>query len=173
MNKLFSYCFIFFLIAQVSAFACNFQISNFGESKNKIKIEPFPVTFPDRFGGESVNIPMEALCKDDKSLYGTMVVYLYIEDKLSQVKLLRANMNDNKLMDYAMSKYGSFNIPEGLSKNKWKGSYQWEVGNDYVNYISTTIHDGNIEILEINSKLYSNIMADYNQKAGEWLDSQK
>ena len=67
MNKLFSYCFIFFLIAQVSAFACNFQISNFGESKNKIKIEPFPVTFPDRFGGESVNIPMEALCKDDKS----------------------------------------------------------------------------------------------------------
>ena len=36
-----------------------------------------------------------------------------------------------------------------------------------------SIHDGNIEILEINSKLYSNIMADYNQKAGEWLDSQK
>jgi hypothetical protein len=173
MNKFFLYLFTFWIVAQVNALACNFQISNFGESKNKIKMEPFPVTFPDRFGGESVNIPMEALCKDDKSLYGTMVVYLYIEDKLSQVQLLRANMNDNKLMDYAMSKYGTFNIPEGLPKNKWKGSYQWEVENNYVKYISTTIHDGNIEILEINSKLYANMMVDYNQKVGEWLDSEK
>ena len=74
--------------------------------------------------------------------------------------------------------YGAFSIaeesvPEGLPKNKWRGSHQWEVGNDYVQYISTNIHDGHAEVIEITSKLYANVMADYNSKVGEWLDSRK
>ena len=173
MNKLFSYCFIFFLIAQVSAFACNFQISNFGDSKSKININPPPLTFPDRFGGESLAIPIQDLCKDDPSLFGTLVVYLYVEDKLSQIQLYRGNMQDHKLMDFAMKTYGEFNLPAGIAKEKWRGSYQWEIGNNYINYVSTDIHDGRAESIEITSKLYANVMADYNQKVGEWLDSQQ
>ena len=173
MNKLFSYCFIFFLIAQVSAFACNFQISNFGDSKSKININPKPLIFPDRFGGESLTLPIQAVCKNDTSLIGTTVIYLYIDDKLSQIQLIRANLNDNKLMDFVMNKYGKFNLPEGVLKIKWRGSHQWEVGNDYINYISTNIHDGQAEFIEITSKLYINLMADYNEKIGQWLDTEK
>ena len=29
------------------------------------------------------------------------------------------------------------------------------------------------EVIEITSKLYANVMADYNSKVGEWLDSRK
>ena len=32
---------------------------------------------------------------------------------------------------------------------------------------------GNAEIIDITSKLYANTMADYNEKVGEWLDSQQ
>ena len=100
-------------------------------------------------------------------------MYLYIEGKLSQIQLYRGNMQDHSLMDFAMSKYGKFNLPEGLPKNKWRGSHQWEIGNDYINYVSTNIHDGHAESIEITSKLYTNVMADYNQKVGEWLDLKK
>ena len=161
------------LISTSTSYACNFQISQFGDPKEKIKIEPVPLAFPDRFGGENLVIPMEDLCKNDQSLYGTTVIYLYIENKLSQIKLERPNMNDKKLMDYAMKKYGSFNLPEGMPKENWRGNYSWEIGNEYIEYIATNIHDGEAEVLEITSKLYANTMAEYNEKVGEWLDSQK
>ena len=156
-----------------TSYACNFQMSQFGDPKEKIVINPAPLSFPDQFGGESLAIPIQALCKNDNSLYGTLVVYLYIENKLSQIQLYRPNMEDAKLMDFAMKKYGKFNLPEGMPKQMWRGSYNWEIGNDYIEYISTNIHDGHAEVIEITNKLYANAMAEYNAKVGEWLDSQK
>ena len=164
---------IMMLIFASNSYACNFQISQFGDPKEKIVIEPVPLAFPDQFGGESLAIPMQDLCKNDKSLYGTMVVYLYIENKLSQIQLYRPNMKDTKLMDFAMKKYGKFNLPEGMPKQRWRGSYKWEIGNNYIEYIFTNIHEGHAEVIEITNKLYANAMAEYNAKVGEWLDSQK
>ena len=166
--------FLFSVLISVNALACNFKISNFGDKKEQIKLDALqPITMPDQFGGENLVIPIEDICKEDKSLWGTLVVHLYIDNKLSQIQLYRPLINDSKLMDFAMNKYGKFNLPEGLPKNKWRGSHQWEVGNDYVQYISTNIHDGHAEVIEITSKLYANVMADYNSKVGEWLDSRK
>ena len=166
--------FLFSVLISANALACNFQISNFGDSKEQVKLDALqPITMPDQFGGENLVIPIEDICKDDKSLWGTLVVHLYIDNKLSQIQLYRPLINDSKLMDFAMNKYGKFNLPEGLPKNKWRGSHQWEVGNDYVQYISTNIHDGHAEVIEITSKLYANVMANYNSKVGEWLDSRK
>ena len=166
--------FLFSVLISANALACNFQISNFGDKKEQVKLDALqPITMPDQFGGESLVIPIEDICKEDKSLWGTLVVHLYIDNKLSQIQLYRPLINDSKLMDFAMSKYGKFNLPEGLPKNKWRGSHQWEIGNDYVQYISTNIHDGHAEVIEITSKLYANVMADYNSKVGEWLDSQQ
>ena len=166
--------FLFSVLISVNALACNFKISNFGDKKEQIKLDALqPITMPDQFGGENLVIPIEDICKEDKSLWGTLVVHLYIDNKLSQIQLYRPLINDSKLMDFAMNKYGKFNLPEGLPKNKWRGSHQWEIGNDYVQYISTNIHDGHAEVIEITSKLYANVMADYNSKVGEWLDSQK
>jgi len=166
--------FLFSVLISVNALACNFKISNFGDKKEQVKLDALqPITMPDQFGGESLVIPIEDICKEDKSLWGTLVVHLYIDNKLSQIQLYRPLINDSKLMDFAMNKYGKFNLPEGLPKNKWRGSHQWEIGNDYVQYISTNIHDGHAEVIEITSKLYANVMADYNSKVGEWLDSRK
>ena len=165
---------LFSILISANALACNFKISNFGDKKEQIKLDALqPITMPDQFGGENLVIPIEDICKEDKSLWGTLVVHLYIDNKLSQIQLYRPLINDSKLMDFAMNKYGKFNLPEGLPKNKWRGSHQWEIGNDYVQYISTNIHDGHAEVIEITSKLYASVMADYNSKVGEWLDSRK
>ena len=167
-------CFLF--LYDSIAFGCNFKIQNFGESKGNIKLSdkyPEPLLLPDRFGGENLIMPIEEICENNKNLWGTKLIYLYLDDKLSRIQLYRPLMDDRNLMDFAMQKYGKFNLPEGLPKNKWRGSYQWEVGNDYVQYISTNIHDGHAEVIEITSKLYANVMADYNSKVGEWLDSRK
>ena len=174
MRKFLIYLLGFFVLAQTSVIACSFKIANFGDPKEKIVMDPIAsIEFPDQFGGESLAIPIQVLCKNDNSLHGTMVVYLYIENKLSQIQLYRPNMQDTKLMDFAMKKYGKFNLPEGLPKLMWRGSYQWEIGNDYIEYIFTNIHDGHAEVIEITSKLYANAMAEYNAKVGKWLDSQK
>ena len=101
---------------QSVALACDFKIINFGDSQDKIKIDPAPITFPDRFGGENIAIPMEDLCKNDKSLYGTLANFLFVDKKLIQISLMRPNLNDAKLMDFAMKKYGSFPLPPGIKK---------------------------------------------------------
>ena len=174
MNKFIVYLFGFLLLAQANALACNFKISNFGDPKENVKLEgPQPISMPDQFGGESLLFPLIDVCKNDKSFDGTMLIYLYIENKLSQIQLYRPNMQDTKLMDFAMNNYGKFNLPEGLPKLMWRGNYQWEIGNDTIEYIKTDIHDGHAEVIEITNKLYANAMAEYNAKVGEWLDSQK
>ncbi len=174
MKKIFLFTIGFIFISVSIASACNFRISNFGDPKEKVKIEPLPpLLMPDRFGGESLIIPIEDLCKTNQSLYGTTVIYLYLENKLSRIQLYRPNMDDNILMDYAMNKYGKFNIPEGLPKKKWRGSYIWDTGIENIEYIRTNIHDGNAEIIDITSKLFFIGLQEYNKKVGEWLDSQK
>ena len=174
MNRFIVYLFGFLLLAQANALACNFKISNFGDPKENVKLEgPQPISMPDQFGGESLLFPIIDVCKNDKSFDGTMLIYLYIENKLSQIRLYRPNMQDTKLMDFAMNNYGKFNLPEGLPKLMWRGNYQWEIGNDTIEYIKTDIHDGHAEVIEITNKLYANTMAEYNAKVGEWLDSQK
>ena len=91
MNRFILYIFGIFLLAQANALACNFKIANFGSPKENIKIEPLqPVVMPDRFGGESLIIPMEDLCKNDKSLIWNSAIYLYIENKLNRIQLYRA-----------------------------------------------------------------------------------
>ena len=174
MNRFILYLFGFLLLAQANALACNFKISNFGDPKENVKLEgPQPISMPDQFGGESLLFPIIDVCKNDKSFDGTMLIYLYIENKLSQIRLYRPNMQDTKLMDFAMNNYGKFNLPEGLPKLMWRGNYQWEIGNDTIEYIKIDIHDGHAEVIEITNKLYANTMAEYNAKVGEWLDSQK
>ena len=165
-----SFLFIFISIAS----ACNFRISNFGDPKEKLKLEgPQPILMPDQFGGENLLFPIIDVCKNDESFEGTMLIYLYIENKLTRIQLYRPNKQDSKLMDFAMGRYGFFNLPEGMPKTRWRGSYIWESGNDIIEYIRTDIHDGNAEIIDFTSKLYSVGMAEYNAKVGEWLDSRQ
>ena len=165
-------CFLFFYDS--IAFGCNFKIQNFGEPKGNIKLSdkyPEPLLLPDRFGGENLIMPIEEICENNKNLWGTKLIYLYLDDKLSRIQLYRPLMDDRNLMDFAMQKYGKFNLPEGLPKNKWRGNNIWETNNEIVEFIVTDIHDGHVEILEIINKLFLPTMEKYNEKVGEWLDT--
>ena len=173
MNKSTLYILGFFILAQVSASACNFKIASFGSPKESIKLDkdlPEPLTMPDRFGGENLVIPIEQICKS-KELYGTQLIYLYIDNKLSRIQLYRPIMPDRNLMDFAMEKYGSFNLPKGLPKEKWRGNHVWDLNLEIIEYMVTDIHDGHVEIIDIVNKLYLPTIENYNERAGEWLDS--
>ena len=153
--------------------ACNFKMGQFGDSREKIKLEPPPISFPDEFGGEAILAPLEAVCKDDEDLFGTTIIYLYINKKLSQIRLERPLFNDARLMDFSMKKYGIFALPAGIKKIDWRGSNQWENNSERIIYIHTNIQGGSLELLEINSKLYEKDLITYFEKFGKWLDSQK
>ena len=173
MNRFILYLFGFFLLTQSNALACNFKIANFGSPKENIKLDnnlPEPLLMPDRFGGENLVIPIEQICKSEE-LYGTQLIYLYIENKLSRIHLYRPIMPDRNLMDFAMKKYGSFNLPKGIPKKKWRGNHVWDLNLELVEYIVTDIHDGHVEIIDIVNKLYLPTIENYNEKVGEWLDS--
>ena len=173
MNRFIIYIFGIFLIAQSNALACNFKIVDFGSPKENIKLDnnlPEPLLMPDRFGGENLVIPIEQICKSEE-LYGTQLIYLYIDNKLSRIQLYRPIMPDRNLMDFAMEKYGSFNLPKGLSKEKWRGNHVWDLNLEIIEYIVTDIHDGHVEIIDIVNKLYLPTIENYNEKVGEWLDS--
>ena len=176
MNRFIFYIFGILLLAQANALACNFKIANFGTPKESVKLDETlmaPMLMPDRFGGENLIIPLEQICKSNEKLYGTQLIYLYIDNKLSRIQLYRPVMPDRNLMDFAMQKYGKFNLPQGLPKDKWRGNHIWNLNLETVEYIVTDIHDGHAEIIDFTSKLYSVGMAEYNAKVGEWLDSQQ
>ena len=153
--------------------ACDFKMGQFGDSREKIKLDPLPMSFLDPFNGETIRIPLQQVCKDDEDLFGTQIMFLYIDKKLSQIRLERPNYNDAKLMDLAMKKYGTFSLPAGVKKKDWRGTYQWENTTEIIIYDYIDIHEGSLEIIEINSKVYEKKLVKYYEKFGKWLDSQK
>tara|TARA_B100000242_G_C43044464_1_gene487405 strand:- start:474 stop:1004 length:531 start_codon:yes stop_codon:yes gene_type:complete len=176
MKKLLLKIFVFFLVLSEVAMACNFKISNFGDQKEDLNVESLnyePLMMPDRFGGENIMIPLETICKNDKSFWDTKLILLYIDNQLVRIQLYRPLMDDRNLMDFAMKKYGQFNLPEGLPKKEWRGNYLWVKNTETIEYISANIHDGHAEYLEIVGKLYEDKMAIYNEEIGKWLDSRE
>ena len=156
--------------------ACNFRIANFGDQKEDLNIESLnyePLMMPDRFGGENIMIPLETICKNDKSFWDTKLILLYVDSQLVRIQLYRPLMDDRNLMDFSMKKYGQFNLPEGLPKKEWRGNYLWVKNTETIEYISANIHDGHAEYLEIVGKLYEDKMAIYNEEIGKWLDSRE
>ncbi len=173
MKKILFILFTFILSSQ-PLIACDFKIINFGDSKDKlVSISPGALVFENQFGGENAIIPITDICKNDKNLEGTKLDYLFMNKKLVLITLLRGNMDDAALLDFAMLKYGSFKLPIGTEKNSWRGSYAWEVGNDIINYVRTDIPQGSAELLEVSSKLYSTDLNEYLEKVGKWFDSQE
>ena len=176
MKKILLKIFVFFILLSEVAMACNFRIANFGDQKEDLNIESLnyePLMMPDRFGGENIMIPLETICKNDKSFWDTKLILLYVDNQLVRIQLYRPLMDDRNLMDFAMKKYGQFNLPEGLPKKEWRGNYLWVQNTETIEYISANIHDGHAEYLEIVGKLYEDKMAIYNEEIGKWLDSRE
>ena len=123
MRKILFHITVFLFFLSTFAHACDFRISNFGDPKENVKLSskfPEPLLLPDRFGGENLIIPIEEVCETSEKLWGTKLIYLYIENKLSRIQLYRPLMDDRNLMDFAMLKYGKFNLPEGMPKTRWR-----------------------------------------------------
>ena len=176
MKKILLKIFVFFIVLSEVAMACNFRIANFGDQKEDLNLESLnyePLMMPDRFGGENIMIPLETICKNDKSFWDTKLILLYVDNQLVRIQLYRPLMDDRNLMDFAMEKYGQFNLPEGLPKKEWRGNYLWVKNTETIEYISANIHDGHAEYLEIVGKLYEDKMAIYNEEIGKWLDSRE
>lgn len=172
MKKIYLSIFLF-IIFSAPSIACDFQVINFGDRKEKLlEIFPGSLTFEDQFGGEQVIAAMDEVCKNEKKLGGTELEFLFMDNKLILITLLRGNTDDAALMDYAMFKYGSFKLPIGIEKKDWKGNHVWRVGNNIINYIKSDMHEGEIELLEVSSNLYSSQLNEYFGKVGIWLDSQ-
>ena len=74
---------LFLFIFSSEVLACNFKVATFGEPiENMRKMNPPPLILPDQFGGESLILPIEEICKNKKSLFGTSIIYLYVENRL-------------------------------------------------------------------------------------------
>lgn len=153
-------------------FPCNIKIIPFGSEKEKINLSRIPEIFPDQFNGENLLIPIQEICKNEDNLFGTIINYLFVNNKLLQITLIRANLNDAKLLDFAMNSYGKFSLPSGIKKENFRGNYVWEKDNENINYVHTNIHDGEAEFIEITNDLYLLDLQNYNEKVGKWLDSQ-
>ena len=162
-----------FLLLSISfSNACDYEFSNFGDAKKSISTKSgmAPIVFPDKFGGESLSVPMIDIC-EDKDFWNTKLEYFYIDNKLVRIELLRVQQNDRKLMDHAMKKYGKFTLPVTVEKNKWRGVNEWEKGNELIQFAVIDIPGGHAEVLRIINKLYFKNLSDYHEKVGEWEDS--
>ena len=172
MKKIILIIFIFFLTSNISN-ACDITFVNFGDKNDKLIENPGSLPFEDDFKGQKILVPISFICPNNEKLKDTMVEYLFVENKLVLITLMRAFMNDTALMDFAMNKYGKFKLPIGKDRKNWRGSHTWEVGNNTILYVHADTEEGSAEILEISSKLYSQKLYNYNEKVSEWLESQE
>ena len=178
------YLFIIFIITIIfnsNAFAkCDFELIDLGKSienlKQKLKYEKDSplMLMPDEFGGETFLLPLDESCKDEESLHGTMGEYLFINNKLERIMLVRANMPDRNLMKFAMKKYGEFALPEGLPINQWRGNNYWEKGSVLIEFLVTNIqNEGQIEVISLQRLKSTSALNKYYEEVGKWLDSDK
>ena len=182
MRKIFILIILIINFSSVAFAECNFQLVNFGDSKTKLneKInsilnieEEFPLMLlPDQFGGELAMLPLDEICLDEKKLNGTMAEYLFIDDKLERIQLVRSNMQDRNLMEFSMNKYGEFNLPEGLPVEAWRGNHFWENNSEAIEYLVTSIPDGVIEMISMHRAKSNNAVDKYYEKVGKWLDKE-
>ena len=163
---------IFFFTSNISN-ACDITFVNFGDKNDKLIENPGSLPFADEFGGEKILIPTSFICSENEKVKDTMVEYLFVDNQLVLITLMRAFMNDSALMDLAMNKYGKFDLPIGKERKNWRGSHTWESGNNTILYVHADTEEGSAEILEISSKLYSQKLYNYNEKVSEWLESQE
>ena len=171
MKKIIKIIFIFFISSNMSI-ACDLTFVNFGDKSDKLLEYEVSLPFRDEFNGEKIVIPTTYVCPNNKKIEDTMIEYLFVDNQLVLISLMRAYMNDTALMDFAMSKYGSFNLPAGKDRKDWFGSHTWEVGNNLILYIHANTDMGPAEVLEISNKLYLKKLYDYRGKVAEWEESQ-
>jgi len=176
MRKIIFFIISFLFIFTSFANSCNYLISSFGSSKEQLENgigNKFPGRFiQNQFGGEVYFLPVEILCGENKLLNGSMVHYLFLNNKLIEVKLEKFSFqNEANIMNYSIKKFGDFKRPVG-SKENFRGNNFWNIGNREIEYVSTDIEGGHVELLAIISKLYSFEINEYYEKVGKWLDSQ-
>jgi hypothetical protein len=182
MRKIFILIILIINFSSVAFAECNFQLINFGDTKKKLSTkiqsilsldEEFPMMLmPDQFGGELAMLPLDEICLDEKKLHGTMAEYLFIDDKLERIQLVRSNMQDRNLMEFSMNKYGEFNLPEGLPIEAWRGNHFWENNSEAIEYLVTNIPDGVIEMISMHRLKSNNAVNKYYEKVGKWLDKE-
>jgi len=176
MNRFILYLFGFLLLAQANALACNFKIINFGDSIKKLDVVSVFPSLPDKFKGQEVITPLDLICENNLKLNGSNLAFFFVEDKLVQIRIIRVNMGDKNLMNFASEKYGPIRIPENIKVEDWTGVHSWKNVNEDINYISHIEKNENfldkIEVLQLVSKKYEDIFIKYNLNKEEWLESQ-
>jgi hypothetical protein len=176
MNRFILYLFGFLLLAQANALACNFKIINFGDSIKKLDVVSVFPSLPDKFKGQEIITPLDLICENNLKLNGSNLAFFFVEDKLVQIRIIRVNMGDKNLMNFASEKYGPIRIPENIKVEDWTGVHSWKNVNEYINYISHIEKNENfldkIEVLQLVSKKYEDIFIKYNLNKEEWLESQ-
>ena len=74
-------------------------------------------------------------------------------------------------MNYAIKEFGDFNRPN-ISKENFRGNNFWNKDVKEIEYVSTDIEGGHLELIAIVSKLYSIQLNKYYEEVGKWLDTQ-
>ena len=172
MKKLFFTILIFCLGSKIS-FACDLTFVNFGDKPDKFLENQFALPIKDDFDGETIIIPSNVVCPNNKSIENTMIEYLFVDNQMVLITLMRAYVNDTAIMDFTINKYGKFNLPKGKSKKDWFGSHTWEIGNNLILYVRADTEVGPAEVLEISNVLYLQKLYDWRGKVAEWSESQQ
>jgi len=164
------------LIFTSTSYACNFRIINFGDSAEKLSIVSVFPSVPDQFKGQEIITPLDLICENEKKLLGSNLAFFFVDDKLVQIRIIRVNMGDKNLMDFASKIYGPIRIPENIRVEDWTGVHSWKNDNEYINYVShiekNEKFSDKIEVLQLISKKYENIFIKYNFEKEKWLESQ-
>jgi hypothetical protein len=143
------------LIISEKVFACSVNFKKFGSKPDFGGLTNKPISFNDQTGRLTVFVPIENFCKD-KELNGTMVIFTYVKEELTQIKLERHNFNDRELLNLAIRNYGNFKRTLGKDQKKWVGGYIWQNSNEIINFVAVDNERNRFEKLEITSKKYVN-----------------
>ena len=171
--------FILFLILFINcskvSYGCDLDLNNL---KNLNLNNENSINFIDMFGANITIHPLEEYC-EEKSLYGSLIKYTRLDDKLIRITIERGNFDDVNLMSYSFKKYSKVSIYENLrvspevNLKNWRGTFYWDAGNELIKYIQSDIPGGKIEVLEIDNLNHIKTIEIYEEKIGKWLDSQK
>lgn len=158
----FFFSILLFIFIATKSYACDINFLKFGSSPQNFPLDT--KTKVKKLSNDIIIItaPINIFCNKSE-LNGTNIDFLFINNQLVKIKILRENFQNNLLLDLVVNKYGDFKRTLGLEKNNWRGTQGFETKEEYAAYVSVINKDYRIESIEMVSKNYLNLMTIYSK----------
>ncbi len=169
MIKIIKYLILFFFLQISSVFAsCLTDKADFGSSLNDLRNKTRAIVMPFTPKSFELFVPGRVICENNVALEGTGITYLFLDDKLVEIKGEDFYSNNLGILKWLEKEFGiAEDKPKNISTKSKVAHLHWDKDNFFVFYQMEKTNEGTREFFKITSQRFKNEFEDYGKQLDE------